>query len=105
MRQTLPLDSNNAIAQVKYAIKDLMNFNCEEDEDDVIYAANKLNAVLRIVHDNYGIWNDETIQEFVMSQHDPLRHLSVKSEKLHHMVRNIQQDIIVKFSRRVGLAA
>lgn len=98
MSQTRPLDSNNAIAQVKYAIKGLMNLDYEDDEDDVIYTANKLNSVLRIVHDNYETWNDETIREFVLRQHDPLRHISLKSDQLHHMVRDIQHDIIGKFS-------
>jgi hypothetical protein len=96
--QTTPFDSNNALAQVKYAIKGLMNLDYEDDEDDVIYAANKLNAVLRMVHDNHLTWNDEIIREFVLSQHDPLRHIAVKSDSVRHTVRNIQHDIIVKFS-------
>jgi hypothetical protein len=98
VRQATPSDANNALAQVKYAIKGLMHSDYDDNEDDVIYTANKLNAVLRMVHDNHQTWNDEAIREFVMRQHDPLRHIPVKSEKLHHMVRHIQQDIIVKFS-------
>lgn len=98
MRQTSPLDSNNAVAQVKCAIKDLTHLDYDDNEDDVIYTANKLNSVLRMVHDNHQAWNDEAIREFVLSQHDPLKHIPVKSDKLHHMVRHIQHDIIVKFS-------
>ncbi|TCV82611.1 hypothetical protein EDE11_11241 [Methylomonas methanica] len=98
MAQSTLLDSNNALAQVKCAIKGLMHSEYEDNEDDVVYAANKLNSVLRMVHDNYQSWNDEAIREFVLSQHDPLRHLRVKSDKFHITVRNIQHDIIVKFS-------
>jgi len=98
MQANQEIDSDNAFWQVRSAIKGLMNFQGEDDEDDVIYAANKLNFVLRVVHDNHRAWNDETIRDFVLIQNDPLKHLSVKSEKLNHIVRKIQQDMIVNFS-------
>ena len=98
MGQTTQFDSNNAFVQVRLAIKGLMNFDGEDNQDDVFYAANKLNSVLRIVHDNHQSWNDETIREFVLSKNDPLRYINVKSDEFNYMVRKIQQDMIVKFS-------
>lgn len=98
MRQTMQFDLNNAFVQVRQEIKGLMNFDGEDDQDDVIYAANKLNSVLRMVHDNYPSWSVEGIREFVLSKNDPLKNLNAKSDKLNHMVRKIQQDIIVHFS-------
>lgn len=96
--QSAPFDSNYAFAQIRYAIKDLMGFADADDEDDVFYTANKLNSVLRMVHDNYQSWNVEAIREFVLSKHDPLKHLNAKSEKFNHLVRSIQHEMIVKFS-------
>lgn len=98
MGQTTQLDSNNAYVQVRHAIKGLMAFDGEDDQDDVIYTANKLASVLRTVHDNHQSWSDEAIREFVLSKHDPLRNFNVKSDQFNHMVRRIQQDMIVKFS-------
>jgi hypothetical protein len=43
-------------------------------------------------------WNKNTIKEFVLSQHDPLRYIKVKSDKLDHMVRTRQEDMVVQFS-------
>lgn len=96
--QVAPFDSNNAFAQVRCAIKDLMGFADQENEDDVFYTANKLNSVLRMVHDNYQSWNVEAIREFVLNKHDPLRHLNAKSDKFSHRVRTIQHEMIVKFT-------
>lgn len=98
MEQSTQFDSNNAFAHVKHAIKSLMDFDGEDNKDDVIYTANKLAAVLRMVYDNYQSWSDEAIREFVLSKNDPLRHLDFKSEQLNHQVRMIQQDMIIKFS-------
>ncbi len=98
MKQATEFDSNNAFVQVRLAIKGLMAFECEDDEDDVIYAANKLNSVLRMVHDKYPSWNDDAIREFVLTKNDPLRFINVKSDKFSHLVRKIQEDMIVKFS-------
>ncbi len=98
MRQTTQFDSNNAFVQVRHEIKGLMDFNGEDSQDDVIYTANKLTSVLRTVHDNYQSWSDEGIREFVLSKNDPLRNIDFKSDKFNHMVRKIQQDIIVQFS-------
>lgn len=96
--QTTSHDSNYAFTQVRHAIKDLLCFVDEDNEDDVIYTANKLNSVLRKVHDNYQSWNVETIREFVLTKHDPLRNLKAKSDKFNHLVRNIQHEMIVNFS-------
>lgn len=98
MEQNAQFDSKNALTQVRQAIRGLMNFECEDNEDDVIYAANKLNSVLRMVHDNYQSWNAESIREFILSKNDPLRNIKVKSDKFNFMVRQIQQEMIVKFS-------
>jgi hypothetical protein len=98
MGQTTQFDSNTAFIQVKHAILDLINFNGEDFQDDVIYTANKLNSVLRMIQDNYQSWNDEAIREFVLSKHDPLRHINYKSDQFSHKVRQIQQEMIVKFS-------
>ena len=98
MKQATEFDSNHAFAQVKLAIKGLMALEAEDDQDDVIYAANKLNSVLRTVHDNYRSWNDEDIREFVLTKNDPLRYINVKSDRFNHIVRKIQEDMIVKFS-------
>ena len=98
MEQTTQCDPNNAFVQVRHAIKDLVNFEGEDYQDDVIYTANKLNSVLRMVHDNYQSWNDEAIKEFVFCKNDPLRHINYKSDQFSHKVRQIQQDMIVKFS-------
>ncbi len=94
----MQIDSNNAYSQVRQAIQSLMNFNGEDDRDDVLYAANKLNSVLRTVHDNYQSWNDKAIREFVIIKNDPLRYINVKSDKLNQLVRKIQEDMIVQFS-------
>lgn len=99
MGQTTEFDLNDALAQIKLAIKSLKDFQAENDEDDVFYAANKLNAVLRTVHDNYRFWNGDAIREFVLSKNDPLRYISVKSDHFDRTVRNIQEEMIVKFSR------
>ena len=98
MEQITPVDSNNAFVQVRQAIKGLMDVEHEDNEDDVIYTTNKLKSVLRMVHDNYQSWSSDAIREFVLSKHDPLRNIHVKSDKLNYMVRQIQQDMIVKFS-------
>lgn len=98
--QVAPIDSNNAFTQIRHAIKDLMGFADQENEDDVFYTANKLNSVLRMLHDNYQSWNVESIREFVLSKHDPLRHLNAnaKSDTFSHRVRTIQHEMIAKFS-------
>ncbi|MGY6277432.1 hypothetical protein [Methylomonas sp. MgM2] len=98
MEQTAQSDSNNAFFEVKRAIKGLKEFEVQDQEDDVIYAANKLNSVLRAVHDNYRSWNNEFIREFVLSKNDPLRYIDVKSDQFNRMVRQIQEDMIFKFS-------
>jgi hypothetical protein len=98
MGQTPEFDSNDALAQIKLAIKSLKDLQAENDEDDVYYAANKLNSVLRAVHDNYHSWNADAIREFVLSKNDPLRFINVKSDQFDRMVRNIQEEMIVKFS-------
>ncbi len=98
MGQATEFDPNNALTQVKRAIKDLMTLDTEDDQDDVHYAANKLNAVLRTLNDNAACWNPDAIREFVLRQHDPLRHLNVKSVQFDRLVRQIQEDMIVKFS-------
>ena len=88
----------NAYSKVRHAIQGLIEFEGEDDRDDVLYAANKLNSVLRRVQDDYLSWNKETLKEFVLNQHDPLRYIKVKSDKLNHIVRMIQEDMIVQFS-------
>jgi len=98
MQQTTQIDSTNAYSKVRYAIQGLIEFHSDDDRDDVLYAAYKLNSVLRTVHDNYLFWNKETIKEFVFSQNDPLRYIKVKSDKLDQMVRSIQENMIVQFS-------
>lgn len=98
MAQTTEFDSNNAFVQVRLAIKGLRDFGTADNEDDVIYAANKLNSVLRMVHDNYQSWNNEVIREFVIIKNDPLRYINVKSDQFNHMVRKIQEDMIIQFS-------
>lgn len=98
MQQTTQIDSTNAYSKVRHAIQGLIEFDGEDDRDDILYAAYKLNSVLRTVHDNYLSWNKETIKEFVLSQHDPLRYIKVKSDKLNNMVRSIQENMIVQFS-------
>jgi len=98
MAHTMQFDSNNAFVQVRNAIKGLMEFDGEDNQDDVIYTVNKLTSVLRKVQDNYQSWSDDALREFVLSKNDPLRHLDFKSDELNDKVREIQQDIIVKFS-------
>jgi hypothetical protein len=98
MEQTTKFDSNNAFAQVRNSIKGLMNFDGEDNQDDVIYTANKLNSVLRMVHDNYQSWSDEALREFVLSKNDPLKNINAKSDKFNHIVREIQQNMIINFS-------
>ncbi|QPK63404.1 hypothetical protein IVG45_21825 [Methylomonas sp. LL1] len=98
MVQTKPFDSNNSLLQIKCAIKDLRNFDGVDDEDDVIYAANRLNAVLRMIDDNHSSWNNDAIRDLVLSKHDPLKNITVKSDEFNHRVRKIQQDMIAQFS-------
>lgn len=98
MGQTTQFDANNAFVQVKREIKGLMEFDGADNQDDVIYTANKLSSVLRTVQDNYQSWSDGGLSEFVLDKHDPLRNIDFKSDKFNHMVRKIQQDIIVQFS-------
>lgn len=98
MIQSKEFDSNMAFLLVKREIKDLMEFDGEDKQDDVMYAVNKLTAVLRIVYENYQFWSSEVLREFVLSQNDPLRNLDFKSDKLNNTVRKIQQDIIIQFS-------
>lgn len=98
MGQTLQFDTNNAVVEVKHAISGLMNFDGMDNQDDVMYTANKLNSVLRVIQDNYQSWNDEAIREFVYSKNDPLRHIDFKSETFSHRVREIQKEMISKFS-------
>ncbi len=98
MGQTKPFDPNNALLQIKHAIKDLRGGDGGDDEDDVIYTANRLNAVLRMIHDNHQSWNHEAIKELVLSKHDPLKNISVKSDEFSLRVRKIQQDMIAQFS-------
>jgi len=98
MQQTTQIDSTTAYSKVRSAIQGLIEFDGDDDRDDVLYAANKLNSVLRALHDNYLSWNKETIKEFVLSQHDPLRYIKIKSDELSYMVRSIQENMIVQFS-------
>lgn len=98
MGQTMQFELNNAFVQVRHSIKCLMDFDGDDNQDDVVYAVNKLNSVLRMVHDNYQSWSAESIKDFVLNKNDPLRHLNVKSDEFNYLVRNIQQDMIVKFS-------
>jgi len=98
MEQIMQTDSNNTFSQIRHAIQCLIEFNGEVDRDDVLYAANKLIAVLRKVHDNYQSWSNEAIWEFVIIKNDPLRYINVKSDQFNHMVRKIQEDMIVRFS-------
>lgn len=98
MQQPTEFDSNNAFIQIKLAIKSLTDFKATTDQDDVFYAANKLNAVLRTLYDNYQAWSSDTVREFVLSKNDPLRYINVKSEQFDHMVRKIQEEMIFKFS-------
>ena len=98
MVQAMEFDPNMAYVQVRSEIKSLMSFNAADNQDDVIYTANKLNTVLRMVQDNYQCWSDEGIREFVLDRNDPLRNIDYQSDQFKHMVRMIQQDIIVHFS-------
>ncbi len=98
MKQTKPLDSDNAYSQVRRKIQGLFEFKGEDDRDDVLYAANKLNSVLRTVHENYLSWGRDAIKEFVLNQHDPLRYIKVKSDQFNRLVRTIQEEMIVEFS-------
>ena len=94
----MQFDSNNAYSQVRQAIQGLIDFNVEDDRDDVLYAAYRLIAVLQTVHDNCQSWNDKAIREFVIIKNDPLKYINVKSDQLNNTVRNIQEDMIVQFS-------
>jgi hypothetical protein len=94
MEQSTQFDANSAFVQVKHEIIGLRDFDGEDNQDDVIYIANKLNTVLRAVLDNYQAWSDAAIREFVLSQNDPLRNLDFMSDELNNMVRKIQHDII-----------
>lgn len=98
MKQTTQIDSNNAYSQVRQAIQSLIDFNVEDDRDDVLYAANRLITVLRKVQDNYQSWNKDAIKEFVIIKNDPLRYINVRSDEFHRMVRKIQEDMVVQFS-------
>lgn len=92
------MDTNTAYVEVKQAIIDLKCFKGEENEDDVFYAANKLNSVLRIIYDNYQNWSRDSLRHFVLRQHDPLKNIKVKSELFSYLVRSIQFAMILKFS-------
>ncbi len=96
--QTTQIDSNNAYSQVRQSIQGLMDSNVEDDRDDVLYAAYRLIAVLQTVHDNCQSWNDKAIREFVIIKNNPLRYIKVKSDQFSHMVRSIQEDMIIQFS-------
>jgi hypothetical protein len=98
MVKTTEFDANNAFVQVRQEIKSLMDFNVADNQDDVMYAANKLISVLRMVQDNYLSWSVECIREFVLDKNDPLRNIDFKSDQFSNSVRMIQQDIIVQFS-------
>lgn len=98
MEQIKEFDPNEALAQIKLAIKSLKDFQAETDEDDVYYATNKLNSVLREVHDNHRFWDSASIREFVLSKNDPLKYIKVKSDQFDRMVREIQETMIIKFS-------
>lgn len=98
MKQSIEFDSNNAFTQVRSAIAELMTFTFADREDDMLYAVNKLKSVLRSVHDNYQSWNRDTIREFVLSKNDPLRFVDLNSDQFNARVRNIQHDMITKFS-------
>lgn len=74
-----------------------MNFDGEDNQDDVIYTANKLASVLRTVSDKCYSWSNEAIWEFVFGKNDPLRNIDFKSDKFSYMVRKIQLDIVVQF--------
>jgi hypothetical protein len=98
MGQTTQFDSNNAYSQVRKAIQGLIDFNVEDDQDDVLYAANKLITVLRKVHDNDQSWSNEAVREFVIIKNDPLRYIHVRSDQFNQLVRTIQEDMIIQFS-------
>ncbi len=98
MLQTKQLDSTNAYSKVRQAIQVLIDYNFEDDRDDVLYAAYRLIAVLQTVHDNCLSWNDKAIREFVIIKNDPLRYINVKSDQFNQLVRSIQEDMITQFS-------
>ncbi|MGR8930240.1 MAG: hypothetical protein ACU836_06325 [Gammaproteobacteria bacterium] len=91
-------DQNNTYMEVKQAIKGLRHFDNLDNEDDIIYAINKLNSVLRMVHDNCQSWTNEAIRDFVLKKNDPLRYICVNSDTFNDLVRKIQEDMIVKYS-------
>ena len=98
MGQTTNFDSSHAWAQIKYAIKSLHDFAEVDNEDDVIYTSNRLNAVLRMIDDRRDAWNQDAIRELVLRQHDPLKNINVKSQAFIHRVRAIQQEMIARCS-------
>lgn len=98
MQQTTQIDSTNAYSKVRQEIQGLMDSNVGDDRDDVLYAAYRLIAVLQTVHDNCQSWNNKAIREFVIIKNDPLRYINVKSNQFSHMVRKIQENMIVQFS-------
>lgn len=98
MKQKTQFDSKNAYFQVRQSIQGLIEYNFEDDRDDVLYAANRLIAVLQMVHDNCQSWNDKAIREFVIIKNDPLRYINIKSDQFNQLVRTIQEDMIVQFS-------
>lgn len=98
MKQTTQIDSNIAYSQVRQQIQGLIEFNVEDDQDDVLYAANRLITVLRKLQDNYQSWSKDAIKEFVIIKNDPLRYINVKSDQFNQLVRTIQEDMIVQFS-------
>jgi hypothetical protein len=91
-----PADLHTPYSEVKQAINGLRSLS--KDDDDIAYIANKLNTVLQSVYENACSWNGELIYEFVLTQHDPLKNLSKIPEHLNHLVRQIQNDIVIKFS-------
>ncbi len=98
MLQPKQLDSTNAYSKVRQAIHGLIDFDFEDDRDDVLYAAYRLIAVLQTVHDNCQSWNDKAIREFVIIKNDPLRYIKVKSDRFNNTVREIQEEMVVQFS-------
>lgn len=96
MSTSNPLELNTTYTQVKQSIIGLKEIS--KDDDDIHYIANRLNSVLQTVYDQYPAWNLESINEFVLSKHDPLRHISKKSDQLNNLVRKIQHDIVTQFA-------
>lgn len=98
MEQTTTFEPNTVLLQLQYAIRELRHFDGIDDEDDVIYTTNRLNAVLRMIHDNHRTWHQDVVRDVVLRKHDPLKNISAKSHAFSDRVRKIQQDMISQFT-------